>query len=671
MSGYTEIVNTLKEIRTFLQQRLTPELMHSLQVALNNINNLLSDPNLQANLRSSLEGMARLLRSLNEQNVAGEIANTAKKIQEILGKIDPAAVANIIKTLDNLLSSAEKANLIENIVKALNSVSSLQDLVTITKDLVLPVKFCMYGITGATIGLAFTFAIQAFLKNKNDQKLQRSIDQLVSINMQILNVQIEQLRTQSQSFLAQLSHMEQQGSVLDEQARRAKEEKLRLLAILSPMDSCDLEMTEHMKRFCNKMLTQLYQAEIDNESMNDYLGRIGEHSSLNELVDYVAYSAQIQKIWGKTKPELSREQYNYKMVQKLYDTKVIDKIMDDLTNQLATHGGYDLYVELANSYEDGTYELAEVLKTIMLSQPEDDDFPRRHSEPAKRLWHYYAGTNALEFITTAWNNINWRQKGFGSSPLLTPVIIDVIKKRACLEFCHKTVPYLCFPYNMPRETFNGIVDIPVGIWQIVRHPRDSFVNIGKTFFTPSGLRNLGASIYAHPLRFLTTQGVTAGVATGAAYIAPKIMSKTVAVAAAKPQSLLRTPPAATSAGLSTTKIATASATAGTLSSDLAMQGNKTQAHQPENASSVELTTMNKPKIVVTAELTENLLQNLAKKNLGDIQAFYDTIFLWYQSQLATKENGSAKILARSIAGVLNASVVSKLPEEIEESRLHL
>ena len=56
------------------------------------------------------------------------------------------------------------------------------------------------GTTGAVIGIAITTAVQAYLKNKRDQKLEQSINQLIALNFGQLYVQIHLLKNSSRKL---------------------------------------------------------------------------------------------------------------------------------------------------------------------------------------------------------------------------------------------------------------------------------------------------------------------------------------------------------------------------------------------------------------------------------------------------------------------------------------
>lgn len=125
MSGYTEIVNTLKEIRNFLQSKMTPQLMNAIQGAATAIQQSLGDPSVQANLKASLAQLNQLLTQVNQGKCVENLADIAADLHKIMKEIDPQAIGNIIGTLNNLLTEADKAGMVKNIMTALSETPEL------------------------------------------------------------------------------------------------------------------------------------------------------------------------------------------------------------------------------------------------------------------------------------------------------------------------------------------------------------------------------------------------------------------------------------------------------------------------------------------------------------------------------------------------------------------
>ncbi|MBA2650447.1 MAG: hypothetical protein H0U75_12800 [Legionella sp.] len=607
MSGYTEIVQTLKEIRHFLQSKLTPQLMKSLQEAINLIKDLLGDPTLQANLKASLTQMSSLLQSINNaglvNNVSGLVGDLKKadlinqvsgfvgdlkkadlinqvsgfvgdikkadlinqvsgfvgdikkadlinqvsgfvgdlkkadlinhasglvgdikkadlinQVSGIVGdlrtfiKLNGASLGGAIQSLDHLLKDAEKANLIQNIMKALESVNSFRDLVELAKDLTLPAKIFMYGTTGAIIGLALTQVIKAYLESKKDSQLQASIDKLIVINMQQLYVQIQQLRYQAAEYKRGNAVTKHQCPelYLTDDLMRLEDEATHTLAVLSPIDPDALELLIKAQEFGKKMLESLYQPELDNESMPDYLDRINDNLECwAQLVEAVAFApTPFNRV---TRPILPRDDLNYLQIKKLYGNKQITAIMQSLVVSFQENGGKDLYLSAVNSFEDSSYLLSESIKKIPEEKLAAEEV-RPWTDSVSRLHtHYHEQTN--QHITLQWDETNWAHLPYGK-PMLNERVPSIIRNRALAEFCYQTAPFLCFPRNIPRDVCNGIIDVPMGAYQLVRHPLESISNIGHTLFTLDGLRSLGRGISSHPLRVISGQVISAGVGMG-------------------------------------------------------------------------------------------------------------------------------------------------------------
>jgi hypothetical protein len=486
--------------------------MNSLQGAADAVQRTLGDPNLQANLKASLNQLKILLENVNKNDLVGQLSGMTHDIREILQHIDPQTVGNIISALSNLLTEAEKAGLIQNIMKALESVSSVRDLVDIAKDLALPAKLAMYGVTGALIGIALTGVVQAYLKNKKDKQLQDAIEKLIAINAQQLCVQIQQLRTSAGQYLLSIEVAQQQNPnfVLSERTAQLRVEQARIVDVISPIDINSLELLQKAQEFGEKMLRVLYQAELDNESMSDYLGRVNQNGLYwNNLIEFVSYNAVI--LGKKTKPILPREELNYFQIKKLYGEKKITAIMEILVKAFSENGGQKLFINLANSFEDALYHFAESIKKIPEENFEfSDDMP--WSKDIKEL-HTYYHQNASQYIRAQWESTNWEHLS-GGIQILPDRVSHIIRTRALVEFCHQASPYLCFPRNTPREMWNGTLDIPRNVSQLVLHPIDSVSNLSQALSTTTGWGKLVKGVYHHPIRFVTSQVVSLGVSAG-------------------------------------------------------------------------------------------------------------------------------------------------------------
>lgn len=513
MSGYTEVVNTLKEIRDFLKNKMTPEFMNSVQSAANAIRNLLGDPNLGPNINDTLVQLQQLLEQIRTEDLVGKVADVAEQVRTLLAQLDPEKISSIINSLNKLLEEADKAGLIDNVIKALDSVTCLKDLVDVAKDLVLPAKVLMYGATGALIGTAISNAIQVVLNNKKDSKLQGSINQLLLLNASHIKISIEQLQIGAATFLIQLKDLEMRNPEykLTKTENKLKKKYNQYVNFLSSLDQYEnFQDLSKITEFSQKIIDIHYQSDLENETVPDYLDRVNKNRLYwGELIKFVSYNPSMVK--KKEKPELPRENLNYRQVKKLYGSKQIDAIMTGLAKMLDKNGGKRLFSSLADSYEDTSHWLSECIRQIPQNQIDfADDIP--WAQNIKKLHSYYH-LGAEKYIKDQWKYTDWKHLPINKMQI-TPDVCEIIRMRALLEFCYITAPKLCFPQNVSREMLNGIIDVPVSAYQLVRHPINSITNIGLTFFTIDGLKNLASGISSHPLRFITSTGVSAGISAG-------------------------------------------------------------------------------------------------------------------------------------------------------------
>lgn len=672
MSTLSAIERAVREVQSFLHYKLSDQLINSVQNTLNIIQTTLGDPHVQANIKVALEELKALLKEAEKAKIIEEISTLLRRASEILQEVDPNTIQNIITTINKLVSEAANVNVIQNITKALNSVASLQELVKFANELILPAKCLLYGTTGAMLGIVLKQVIQAYFQNKKDKKLQESIDKLVAINMQQLIVQIQQLRIQAGGFVlsADLAEHENPDFSMRQELRNLREENIIMLHVLLPIDINETELMQKVQVLFSEVLNKLYKLELNDEEVSVYLNRIGSNmTSWDALIDYVTYYPQLP-LFQKDRPRLPRDDLNYQQVKKRYGAVRIEPIMKGLIKNIIENGGEELFYKLANTFEDAAYCFAECLKQI---SQKDIDFTFSETEwknGAQKMLHYYHKAN--EYIDIQWEQTTWDDEySHIEKPLLTEQAQDIIRARAYIEFCRQTAPYLCFPRNVPREIYNGVIDLPFGLYHTVRHPLQTAINLGTTFFTVDGWKNTGSRVYFHPIRFFTTQAVAAGVSIGASHILhqaaviPSAKAATVTgakslsahTAAAHPATThtLLAHPATTHAATTHTVASQASATSITVETGLAAGSGvlSNVSAQNSNIVTIEEKTSQQPENdapLITPELFLQLITRFGE--VGDLISMYDEMLDWYgkinSSDLAFQTSVSSPILEKDL-----------------------
>lgn len=524
MSGYNEVIDTLKEIRRFLTNKLNPQLMASVQSTMDLIQARLGDPNIPVvvgELRTTLE-------KIDAEHLIENLSGMATEINRVIKELDPATVKDISDNLKDLLRAANKAQLVDEVSKVLHTINSVTDFIASVSELIDSNNYIVYGLTGAVMGAALAKALHAFMANKHDQKLQKSIDQLVSISAQQLTVGIQELRAIAVGIIIDFEFREQKNPNWVPSARIIKEKEYysKVMDALEPLDPKDLKFMQEAQEYGLKLLRAMHN--LETEPMVDYLNRINHNmnNAESELVDYVISAPQYR--WRKLeRPVFFRSPIYYNQIVRQYGEKNIQPIMSGLAKQFADNGGNNLYYSLANSYEDSAAIFSECVKAVFNVTPMDNNDAQEHQDiqenneanvwdvHVKQLVEYYhlESQGAQQYIADEWNKIQWKY----TTPELTPEILNTIRIRAYFAFCHKTSFYLCFPYNSPREIGNGLLDIPMGVAQTILHPIKSIENTLR-LFTIDGISNAAKNLVTragnHPMRFVTTAVASSAASYG-------------------------------------------------------------------------------------------------------------------------------------------------------------
>lgn len=465
MSDLSVIRDTMKEIKHFLHDNLTPEFLGSIRNAADNINALLRDPGLQTDIKNALHEVNALLTKANQNNIVEKISEIMLDVQKILKAVDPNAVSSIINTIKSLLDAADKAKLVDNVIKALDGVKSLSGLVDVANSLALPAKFLMYGTTGALLGMALTQGIRAFLSRNNDRQLQESIDHLVAINTQQLSVMIEQLRTMAATYLLQYEIATRSNPTTDLSPliQKQAEESRRLLIVLYPMSPEKMELFGRTQVYAERLMKTFYQKpEHNKESVAQYLNRIGEDNNYDALIKFVMHKQKTISISAAEKPVLTRNEMNYELIRRLYGEELIDSIMKKLVAKFSANGGEALFYSVAKNTIDVVTEFSECMKLIFQS-PRNGISPFHNTawaHDATQLFDfYYQTTGAEAFIANEWQKSRWDHLFQNVAPDLTHEITSLIQKRALIELCYQFAPYFYAPYNIPQETKDMILEL--------------------------------------------------------------------------------------------------------------------------------------------------------------------------------------------------------------------
>jgi hypothetical protein len=173
-----------------------------------------------------------------------------KEVNKILKQIDPDKTKNLITSLDKLLTYAANDSAIKNISKALEAAASLSDLLQTANEFISPAKCFLYGATGAILGAVLIKVIQAYLQNKNDKRLQESMDKLVAINMQQLMVEIQLLRISAADYVlkADLAEYNNPSFIMRQELKDIRDDNMLMVRILTPMDIKELELLQKSPR---------------------------------------------------------------------------------------------------------------------------------------------------------------------------------------------------------------------------------------------------------------------------------------------------------------------------------------------------------------------------------------------------------------------------------------
>lgn len=505
----SEITKSIQEIRKTLQDSLTPEFLNSVKASTEAVTKIQADPNVSQNTKEMLNEFNRLLKEAADKELIGEVVKLTEETQKKLTELEMPVFNGTLRVINNLLVEAKNANLIEHIVDAMKAVKSIGDFVALAKQFMEgPVGSILinYGAYGLIVGSSLRLVLSKYLEKKNDSKsleLLRETNQFLSVQTIISLEELREAKWKSYKKLSKELH----NGELDfdpELLQKAKEKKEDDLFFINTIPKIPKEKVLDLAAITNKLedlLKKFAEPEIKNENLNNYLGYIGKgyKAYWNDLLNYLIYSHKTIPLRKPNKPELSRHERNYNSICRLYGSKEVQTIMLGLMEDLAKNGGDALYYELANSLEDspGLFLIFAQYISQEQSCPPQTLFP----PSAVQLQTYYHD-KAENYIREQWQKTKWPLGQEQLRDALDDTMVEIIKVRAFAEFCQSTACYFFGLYPLPRELYNGVLDIPRGLWHTLRHPIETIQGLG-TLFTKEGWANLGQSLIHHPLRVLT------------------------------------------------------------------------------------------------------------------------------------------------------------------------
>lgn len=636
MAGYTEVVNTLREIRTFLRQTLTPQFMASLQKAINSVNQLLQDPKFSREIQQSVHKFLDLLNTLDKSKAIEQLTQAAAKINELLDSVDAKEFGELISALKNI--STVINNFIMHVERIGNKLDEITQNPSIKKILEIAKTLAgdplVYGSLGLMVGSIVLNIYKSQPQNavieQELKKLNEKTDNIIYLNYAQLKIQIQTQRTLSQMLLSIIENSRQEGVPLSAPTQRAYDENTRVLNALP-------EFSEEDFQLCVTSLDAKF-SKLIKETLSLYPQKIGdvlEHLDDNEenwqaVVDYVVDDAEMKLVHKKPKPEFSVMEENYYKIQKKHGSKKIQALMMDLVKALDENGARELYEERANSPGNSSGHWAETIKVVVSKKEADSSW--LESSKAQAFHYYYhaeeVGPSADGFIRTNWPQIIDEE----SLADLTPETLSIIKKRAILHLCQEYAHWLCFPRYVPRQMYNGAKDLVQLPWRIAREPRKYFTAL----FSLQTWKNLPGNIYEQPFRALMPSVIVGGVSAAASAVtaapvaAPTTAGASVAAPVLKVTATMKVnvvppltvaPPAITPVGSASTAGLFSVKSGAQAGSAVVLNAKKSSEHasmKKSNTSAFPDDKNHKAQQISTEEELDKFISGLSKEEIADL-----------------------------------------------------
>ena len=501
--GIHELARSIANLRIFLENTLSPQLMAQIVRTMTTIQDTLGSKDLQQSIRLALNNFNDFMKDMGKENVVGKASELMDKIKILLSSIDSKQLSNIIRNLEDLLVEAREADMIPKIVESLAAVSSIGELAKKCAELAGYAGYMSYGYIGYKMGMTILTIIQSRRKEGDMEKL-------IGINLQQLSIQIQSLRIQCSDHLLNVDKfkLEFPDRRLPERLLQIIIESENILRATDPISSDSLESVNEAKRIGEDIFRNFYKDELKRAEKTRYFDRM--HKIDEHIIEYIIYSSQYKLMSKLKKPELPGVEIctTYARIRNLYGGEFVDAIMRDLIGKFKENGGAEIREYVVNSYDDAAETFCEVMNFIRIENFEYDTLDD-YLEFINKFAKFYH-IDAIKFVKTEW------VKKDGRSVLEEhyDIVSRIIRDRSLAEYCLEISPYLFAPFNVPREIINGLADFPKGIYTMIRHPIKSAKGFGETFFTISGLKKMGKDIYNHPFRFAAS--MSAGALSGAA-----------------------------------------------------------------------------------------------------------------------------------------------------------
>lgn len=465
---------------------------------------------LNQEIKDILFQLNQLLQKVEEEGFIQKATALMTEMQKKLSEIDIESCNIILEGLGDLLEQIKNAHFIEHMVDALKAAKSIGDFFDVAKNFMGdPAMVLMtYGPYAAIVGLAITKILNQTSKNSGDSVLIKHMQEMNESLRTLAITNIHHLRqrmfnTYRQITLGLKNHEYDFDPLFRQQMIEEKDYAFKFINTVPRMREQSLLALASIENKLEDLIEKFVTQEIHNPSLEQFLNYIGigYQQYWKELLYYTVYSQQIDLLSAKVKPKISRHELNYESICRLYGTQSVNSLMQNLSRAFFTNGGGQLYYELVNSLNDSA-GLFLTISELISRNKEPIDIPNPTLlESVLQLQQFYHN-GAPEFIKEEWKKINWPVGYEHQEHYLNERMITIIQARAFAEYVRVNAAYFFGLYPIPRDLFNGVLDIPRGFYQLFRHPIQTFYGIGN-LLTLEGWQNLGRAFYYHPVRMLT------------------------------------------------------------------------------------------------------------------------------------------------------------------------
>ncbi len=510
MSTLSEISKAIQEIRKLLQESLTPEFFRSVKSACDAIVRLLNDPTLTQEIKDLLARLNQLLQKVEEEGFIQKITEFMTVFQEKLSELDIESCNKVLEALGELLEQIKNTQFIEHMVDVLKSAKSVGDFFEVAKKFMGdPATVLMaYGPYAAIVGIALNKILSRKAKNSGDslliKQMQEMTDYLRTLTVtNIGNLRQQMFNTYKTITIDLKNHVYDDDPFFRQQMIEERDYAHKFINTVPRMRQESILALASIEKKLEKLIEKLVIEDINNQSLEQFLDYIGSgyQQYWEQLLDYTVYSQQGSLFGSQVRPKISCYEFNYESICRLYGTESVNSLMQKLSQAFFINGGGALYYELVNGLYDSAGLFLGISQLISRNEEPIDIVDPKLLELASQLQSFYHQA-APEFIKEEWKKITWPVGYDHQEHHLNERMIAIIQARAFAEYVRVNAAYFFGLYPIPRELFNGILDIPKGIYQLVRHPVQTFYGLGN-LLTFEGWHNLGRAFYYHPVRMLT------------------------------------------------------------------------------------------------------------------------------------------------------------------------